>query len=124
MTWPQEILRALLLTFGITEIITNVSYLAKENGLDLSRKQHGELPAKISSKKIKVKVVCMLLFGIIFFISSFSTYILHKYISTIILIPSILFCIYGIIEALYYRYWKTTGFAFLTILLMISSILV
>lgn len=124
MTWPQEILRALLLTFGITEIITNVSYLAKENGLDLARKQHGELPAKISSKKIKVKVVCMLLFGIIFFISSFSTYILHKYISTIILIPSILFCIYGIIEALYYRYWKTTGFAFLTILLMISSILV
>jgi len=39
MTWGQEILRALLLTFGATEIITNLSYLTRKNGLELARKQ-------------------------------------------------------------------------------------
>lgn len=124
MTWGQEIFRALLLTFGTMEIITNMLYLTKENGLDLARKQHRELPPKISSEKIKLKVICMLLFGIIFFVASLSSYILHKYSPIIIFIPSILFCFYGIIEALYYRYWKTFGFAFVTILLMIASILI
>lgn len=124
MTWGQEIFRALLLAFGIMEIITNMSYLIMENGLDLARKQHRELPPKISSEKIRLKVICMLVFGIIFFVASLSSYILHKYIPIVIHIPSILFCFYGIIESLYYKYWKTFGFAFVTILLMISSILI
>lgn len=124
MTWGQEILRALFLTFGMTEIITNTLYLTKENGLDLARKQHGELPPRMPSKKIKLKVIFMLSFGIIFFMASLSSYILHKYIPIIIIIPSILFCLYGIIEASYYRYRNTFGFAFVTILLMIASILI
>lgn len=124
MTWAQEIFRAVLLAFGTTEIITNSSYLIKSNGLDLARKQHGELPPKISYKKIKIKVFCMLVSGIMFFITSLTTYILHKYIPIIILIPSILFCLYGTIEALYYRYWKTFGFAFVTILVLICSIFI
>ena len=49
MTWGQEIFRALLLTFGVTEIITNMSYLTRKNGLDLARKQHGELPPRLPS---------------------------------------------------------------------------
>lgn len=124
MTFGQEIFRSLLLVFGITEIITNLSYLITQNGLDLARKQHGELPPKISCKKIKLKVLCMLFFGIVFFVVSLSSYILHRYIHTIILIPSILFCFYGIIESLYYRYWKTFGFAFVTVLIMIGSIFI
>lgn len=124
MNWGQEILRAFLLAFGITEIITNTVYLFKENGLDLARKQHGELPENISYKKIKLKVVIMLLFGIVFFITSLSTYVLHRYTSNMIFITLILFSIYGIIEFLYYRYWKTFGFAIVTILLMLASALV
>ena len=124
MTWGQEIFRALLLTFGVTEIITNMSYLTRKNGLDLARKQHGELPPRLPSVKIKLKVKFMLLFGIIFFVAALSSFILHKYIAAVILVPSILFCLYAIIEALYYRYWKTFGFAFVTILLLITSILV
>lgn len=124
MTWGQEILRALLLTFGITEIITNITYLTKENGLDLARKQHGELPRNISYKKIKLKILCMLFFGIAFLGASLLTYIFHKYLYNIILITSILFSLYGIMEALYYRYWKTFGFAFVTILLVIVSIFI
>ncbi|SEW30728.1 hypothetical protein [[Clostridium] fimetarium] len=124
MTWGEEIFRALLLTFGMTEIITNISYLTKVNGLDLARKQHGELPPHVALAKIKLKVVFMLLFGIIFFVASLSTYILHKYIAIVIFVPAILFCFYGVIEALYYRYWKTFGFAFVTILLLIASFLI
>jgi len=124
MTWGQEIFRALLLTFGMTEIISNISYLAKKNGLELARKQHGELPPNLPSGKIKSKVIFMLLIGIIFFVAALSSFILHKYIAAVILIPSILFCLYAIIEALYYKYWKTFGFAFVTILLLITSILV
>lgn len=124
MNCGQEILRAFLLAFGITEIITNTVYLLKENGLDLARNQHRELPENISYKKIKLKVVIMLLFGIVFFITSLSTYVLHRYISNMIFITLILFSIYGIIEFLYYRYWKTFGFAIVTILLMLASELV
>jgi len=124
MTWGQEIFRALLLTFGVTEIITNMSYLTRKNGLDLARKQHGELPPRLPSVKIKLKVKFMLLFGIIFFVAALSSFILHKYIAAVILVPSILFCLYAIIEAFYYKYWKTFGFAFVTILLLITSILV
>ena len=124
MTWGQEIFRALLLTFGMTEIITNISYLTRKNGLELARKQHGELPPNLPSGKIKLKVIFMLLFGIIFFVAALSSFILHKYIAAVILVPSIIFCFYGIIEAFYYKYWKTVGFAFVTILLLITSILV
>ncbi len=124
MTWGQEILRALLLTLGATEIITNLCYLTRKNGLELARKQHGELPNNISNKQIKIKVICMLLSGIAFFGSSLLCYILHKYLHNIILMTTILFSLYGIIEALYYRYWKTICFAFVTILLLICSILI
>ena len=124
MTWGQEIFRALLLTFGMTEIITNISYLARKNGLELARKQHGELPPKLPSEKIKLKVIFMLLFGILFFVAALSSFILHKYIAVVISVPAILFCFYGVTEALYYRYWKTFGFAFVTILLLIASFLV
>lgn len=123
MTLGQETLRAFLLAFGTTEVITNIIHLTKKNGLDLARKQHGELPKNISSNNIKLKVICMLLSGLVFFVVSLSTYIFHKYTSNAIIMASILFSIYGVIEGLYYRYWKTFGFAFVTILLMICSIL-
>ena len=123
MTWGQEILRALLLTFGAAEIITNFTYLTRKNGLVLARKQHGELPYNISNKKLKIKVICMLLSGIALFGSSLLCYILHKYLHNIILMTTILFSLYGLIEAFYYRYWKTTGFAFVTILLVCSILI-
>jgi hypothetical protein len=124
MTWGQEILRALFLTLGATEIITNLVYITRENGLELARKQHGELPVNISDNKIMIKVICMLFSGLALFGSSLLCYILHKYLHNIILMTSILFSLYGIAEALYYRYWKTTGFAFVTILILVFSILI
>ena len=124
MTWGQEILRAFLLVLGCTEIITNLTHLVKKGGLKNTRKQHGELPAGISDKNIKVKVVCMLIVGTALFTTALSSYILHSYTGKAILIASILFSVYGIIEALYYKYWKTFGFAGVTIALLLFSIIV
>lgn len=124
MTWGQEIIRALLFAFGITEIITNLTYLVKENGMTLAGKQHGELPENVSDKKIKVKVVCMLAFGTAFFVSSLLSYIQHRYLHGVIAVTAVMFLLYGIAEALYYRYWKTFGFAFVTLLLAVCSVLI
>lgn len=117
MTWGHEIVRALLLAMGTIEIITNTHHLLKKNGLQSARKQHGELPPNRSDKQIKTKVICMLSFGVIFFVISLLSYILHTYLQSVIFVSLILFAIYGITEALYYRFWKTFGFASVTIVL-------
>ncbi len=124
MTWGQEIFRAFLLALGCFEIVTNLTYLTITGGIDKARKQHGELPAGISDKNIKVKVVCMLIFGTALFATALSSYILHSYTGKALLITTILFSVYGIIEALYYKYWKTFGFAGVTIALLLFSIIV
>lgn len=117
LTWGHEIVRALLLAMGTIEIITNTHHLLKKNGLQSARKQHGELPPNRSDKQIKTKVICMLSFGVIFFVISLLSYILHTYLQSVIFVSLILFAIYGITEALYYRFWKTFGFASVTIVL-------
>jgi hypothetical protein len=124
MSWGREILRAFLLAFGTMEILTNFNFLNREKGLVSARKQHRELPSQLPDHKIRMKAVLMLLFGFIFFIASLSSYILHKYIPELITIPAGLFCIYAIMEAFYYRYWKTFGFAAVSILLLIISIII
>ncbi|WP_238881467.1 hypothetical protein [Clostridium sp. YIM B02551] len=118
MSLKQEIFRALLLTFGTAQIILNSGYLIKKNGIELSRRQHGEIPNNTSNDKMRVKVICMLLVGIMFFIVSLGSYILHSFLYTPIFIALIVFVIYGVLEALYYKYWKTTGFAIVTIVLL------
>ncbi len=124
MTWGQEIMRAFLLAFGATEIITNIVYLTRKDGLRLARKQHRELPDNISGTNIRLKVICMLFIGIAFFSCSLLSYIFRMYLHNTILLSTIFFALYGITEAFYYRYWKTTGFAVVTILLLIFSFLI
>jgi hypothetical protein len=116
MTLVEEILRAFLVTLGVSELLLNGSYLVKRNGLSLARKQHGELPPNLPDYKMRVKVIMMLFFGFLFTIASLSSYFLHAYVKTPIVISMFLFMIYGVIEAFYYRYWKTTGFALVTVI--------
>ena len=54
MSWKYEIFRCFFLAFGMFEVITNLRFLMKKDGLDLAIKQHGELPKGISEKN-KVK---------------------------------------------------------------------
>lgn len=116
MTWIEEILRAFLLTFGVYEVISNSTYLLKVNGLDLARRQHGELPEHLPDYNIKLKVIIMLSFGLILSIVSLSSYFVHSYLKIPTILVLFLFMIYGIIEALYYKYWKTMGFAVVTVI--------
>jgi hypothetical protein len=117
MSWSHEIIRALLLVLGSFEISTNATYLIRRNGFILARKQHGELPKNTSDNQIKIKVVCMLFFGITFFIIALLSYILHTYLQPVIFVATALFAVYGIVEAIHYRYWKTVGFGMVTIIL-------
>lgn len=118
MTWKQEIFRALLLAFGTGQIIANVTYLIKKNGIDLARKQHQELPEDVSDKKMKIKVICMLIVGVMFFIVASISYILHSYFNDVIFDSLIIFSIYAVVEALYYKYWKTFGLAIVSLFLL------
>lgn len=109
MSWKEEIYRAFFVTFGMFEIITNLSYLVLKNGLDRAIRQHGELPKDVSKKQIRTKIICMLIFGSIFFVIGLYSFInkLVDYITYLCILIS--FSIYAIIEGCYYRYWKTMG---------------
>lgn len=122
MSWQQEIFRAFFLAIGTLEICTNTGYLLKKNGLISARKQHQELPKNLPDKNIRLKVSFMLLFGLVFFIVSLSSYILHKSLDFMTLISLILFAFYGVSEAIYYRFWKTSGFAIVTVILLVIYI--
>ncbi|MET1247753.1 hypothetical protein ABWW58_03075 [Sporolactobacillus sp. STCC-11] len=102
----------------------NGSYLVKRNGLSLARKQHGELPSYLPDRNIRVKVVVMGAFGLVFAIVSLSLYFFHTYVKLPIVISMFLFMIYGIGEAFYYKYWKTTGFAIVTVLAFLIYLLI
>ncbi|QLY81772.1 hypothetical protein [Clostridium intestinale] len=119
MTWKEEIFRAFLLAFGSLQIITNLSYLLKNEGIELARRQHQELPSDASNTKMKIKVICMFLVGVMFFAVSFISYIFHDFYEEAIFTSLIIFSIYALVEALYYKYWKTTGFAIVTLILLL-----
>lgn len=124
MTWKQEIFRALLLAFGTMEIILNLKFLLKENGTNLARKWHQEIPHNLPDKNMKIKVICMLSAGIMFFCVSLISYVTHKYFNWMIFGSLIIFSAYAIVEALYYRYLNTLGFASVTIALIVIYVLV
>lgn len=123
MSTLQEIVRAFLLSLGVFEVVTNTMFLIKGNGISLARKQHQELPKDLPDKRIMIKVVLMLLFGIAFSAVSIVSYILHGYLNYTILIILFLFSVYGVTEAMCYKYWRTWGFAGVTLVMLLFSII-
>lgn len=122
MSWKYEIYRAIFVTLGTTEVITNLIYLMKKDGLKLAKKQHGELPPNITEKQLFIKVILMAMFGILFFISGIYFYIIKTFSHSIAFTILLLFSIYAILEAIYYRYWKTTGFCIVAVTLFLVYI--
>lgn len=118
MSWTKEIIRALLLALGSMEAITNGMYLLRVNGMALARNQHRELPAAATERQMKSKVAFMFSFGILMLAASLYSYWSHAYSFKLYTAVLGLFAAYAIIEALYYRYWKTTGFAAAALLLL------
>ncbi|MCX7711113.1 MAG: hypothetical protein N2484_14845 [Clostridia bacterium] len=124
MSWKQEIFRAFILVFGSLQTIANLTYLLRKNGLTLARKQHQELPADVSDKKMKLKVTLMLVFGIAFFFVGLVSYIFHDFLGNAMLMALILFAVYETIEAAFYRYWKTTGAALVSFVMLALFLIV
>lgn len=111
MSWKIELFRAFFVALGSMEIITNIKYLIKKNGLAEARKQHREIPDTVTDKNVKVKVICMLLSGIGFLFIGLASYILHSPVKICTSIFLTFFFFYALIEAFYYKYRNTFGFA-------------
>lgn len=120
----MEIFRALFVAFGAFETISNSRYLIQNNGLELAKKQHQELPPKVSREQIKTKVICMLTFGVLFLLVGLSSYLMHSFQYGGSLALLILFAAYASIEGCYYKYWKTFGFSCISILLLTLFLLI
>jgi hypothetical protein len=122
MDWKIEIYRAFFVAFGFMELCCNLRYLCDKNGLESARKQHRELPPEISDKKIRIKTILMLLWGIIFLLIGLLSYILHQPLYSLYIVGMLIFAIYACIEAVYYKYRNTIGFAIVSIMLLIVYI--
>ncbi|WP_029468269.1 hypothetical protein AB9D59_10985 [Blautia producta] len=119
MEWKIEIYRAFFVAFGFMELCCNLRYLIKENGLQDARKQHKELPANISDQKVKIKTFLMLMWGVLFLIVGLLSYISHQSLHSIFIICIFFFAFYACIEAIYYKYRNTIGFAIISIILLV-----
>lgn len=64
---------------GRTSLFRSFTYLLKENGYELARKQHKELPDHTPNKQMKVKTVCMFSFGILFLTTGLFSYFTRSY---------------------------------------------
>lgn len=114
-----NILNFIFFLIGVFEIVSNLNYLIKKNGISSARKQHKEIPPDVSDRQMRIKVICMLGTGVLAFIIALNkiVFTLPNFISIIILI---VVAIYGWVEAFYYRYSQTYVFAtFTTILFLI-----
>ena len=123
MSWKLEIYRAFFVAFGMFEIISNLKFLSLKNGMNLARKQHQEIPKEVTKKQLKTKVMLMFIFGLLFFLIGMSSYILRNVNETYYLLALILFAMYAVGEALYYKYWKTFGFSTVSILFLLGFLL-
>lgn len=117
MSWKFEIYRAFFVAFGAMQTISNLTYLLKKNGIDIAKKQHKELPDTASPKQLKTKVICMLLFGILFLATGLISSFTRSFNSLSFAVVLGMYALYALVEAVYYKFWRTVG-AF-----VISSIL-
>lgn len=109
MSWMDEIVRAFFVAFGAMQTISNATYLMKRNGLMLARRQHKELPADITDGQMKVKVVCMLFFGLLMLGIGLFSFLGHAYHEWSFLIGMGMYMVYALGEAIYYKFWRPFG---------------
>ncbi|HAB9279726.1 hypothetical protein HQ697_08610 [Enterococcus faecium] len=106
MSWTIELIRILFVVLGVLEAIPNFIYLLRKDGVELARKQHGELPKDTTRKQIRIKTVCMFLFGVSFLGTVLFSYATSTYHVLSFAIVMGAFSTYLAIEATYYKYWR------------------
>ena len=123
MSWTFEIIRVFFVTFGVLQTIANFIYLSRKNGLELAKNQHRELPDNTTKKQLRVKTICMFLFGIIFFATGLFSYVTHSDYKLSFIIVMGAYTLYALIEAVYYRFWRTFGAVILSTILFLVILL-
>jgi hypothetical protein len=124
MGWKIEIYRSFFIAIGSIELICNARYLLGKNGLDNARKQHRELPSNVSDRQIKVKTILMFFWGAVFFLMGLLSYVFHQSLEGAFILCLSIFTIYACVEAIYYKFRNTFGFAILSIALLLIYIFV
>jgi len=124
MTWKIEIIRAFFVAFGAMQSIANLTYLLKEDGTALAKNQHRELPDNVTCKQLRIKVICMLSFGVLFLIIGLISYFTRSYYKFSFIIAIGVFTLYVLFEAFYYKYWRTTGAFFISTILLLITFMV
>ena len=119
MTWVFEIIRAFFVAFGAMQTISNFIYLLKSNGLELARKQHRELPDNTTNKQIKTKILCMFSFGILFLSTGLFSYLSYSYYEFGFIFILGAYTLYTLVEAIYYRFWRTFGAFIISAMLLL-----
>ncbi|WP_040948257.1 hypothetical protein [Gorillibacterium massiliense] len=122
MSWTVEIIRGFFVAFGALQTITNFIYLSRKKGLDLARNQHRELPDHTTRKQVRVKTICMFSFGILFWATGLFSYFTHSYYELSFIIVMGAYTLYAMIEALFYRYWRTFGTVIISVLLFLATL--
>lgn len=123
MKWAFEIIRAFFVAFGTMQTIANLNYLIKKDGVELAKRQHKELPDTVADKQLRVKTICMLLFGMLFLVTGLFSYFTHSYYKLSFIIVLGAYSLYALIEAIYYSFWRTFGaFGISAILLIVASL--
>jgi uncharacterized membrane-anchored protein len=118
MGWKYEFFRAFFVILGAVQTTLNAIYLTKKDGIKSARKQHTELPKNVTDKQMLIKVVCMFSLGIVFLTTGVISYLFKSVFEVNYIIVLIIFSVYAIGEAIYYKYWKTYGEAALALILL------
>ncbi len=115
------IFKIIIIIFGLIEIITNGYYLFGSNKIMKAKLQHRELPEGITVFQLRLKVILMFLSSCLFFITGIAT-LFDKW-EYLLFLSLIIFNLYALCEALYYRYWRVFGFFMVTIFMTLIYIL-
>jgi len=122
MGWKAELVKAFFVAFGAFQTFANLSYLVRKNGVIYARKQHREMPDDASDRQMKVKMAGMFMFGLLMLVTGLVSYLIRSYYEMGFVIVMGLFAVYVFAEAVYYKYWRTTG-AFILVLSLFMIIL-
>jgi hypothetical protein len=118
-----EIYRAFFIAFGAIQTVLNLIYLLKSDGPELARKQHREIPAKATSRQMRTKALCMFLIGTLFLATGLISSFIYAFHWLGFPIALGVYAAYALVEAAYYRFWRTTGAFVITCLLLLVYLL-
>lgn len=117
MELKQLIIKCFFIIFGIIEVVTNGFYLSGEKRIMKAKLQHREIPENVTKSKLKIKVTIMFLFGWLFLLAGILSF------SKNLLYILILFNIYLLCEAMHYKYWKTFGAFFVSLIMTVIYVI-